>query len=165
MKLCIYQLAFIAVIVCFSKALHPKHEHLPAKVSGHHLYDLIEQIHSAGQEFIEEADKVEKLHDHISGNVDRNEKKIDGKTRSARTKAHHESGNALVRKEQQIQKTHHHLEKTLEQLKSGLNLLKDGNQRTINALNGIPASKPIKENAKGYKKDKNKRDYPIAFSN
>jgi hypothetical protein len=164
MKLCIYQLAFIAVIICFSKALHPKHEHL-AKTSGHHMHDLIEQIYSLGQDFIDEAHKVEQMHNYASNNFNHKQKDHTGKKRSLIKKAQNEASNTLVRKEQQIQKTHHHLEKTKEQLESAIRMLKEGNQRTTNALNGIPAhtKTQVTKPAKVKKKDKNHNT--IQFSN
>lgn len=164
MKLCIYQLAFIAVIVCFSRALHSKHEHL-AKISGYHLQDLVDQISSLGQEFIEEAQKTEKLHDYTSSNFNRKDKDHTGKKRSSIAKAQSEASNILVRKEQQIQKTHHHLEKTKEQLEAAIKLLKEGNQRTTNALNGIPTNTKPKETSSYKVKNKKKNHNTIQFSN
>ncbi len=147
MKLCIYQLAFIAVIICFSKALHSKHEG-SAKITPDHLQLLADQISSLTEEFIEEAHKVEQLHDSTSSNVNR--------------KARTEAGNILVRKEQQIQKTHHHLEKTKEQLESAIKLLREGNQRTTNALSGVPVNTKSKGTSRSRK---HKGDTTIQFSN
>ncbi len=161
MKLCIYQLAFIAAIVCFSKVLYTKHEHL-SKISGYHMHDLIDQIYSLGKDFIDEAHKVEQMHNYASNNFDPKQKDHTGKKRSSITKAQNEASNTLVRKEQQIQKTHHHLEKTKEQLESAIRLLKEGNQRTTNAINGIPVNTK-NQSAKVKRKDKNHNT--IQFSN
>jgi hypothetical protein len=136
MKLCIYQLAFIAVIICCCKVLHPYHEHL-AKVTGYHLQDLADQIANLSNELVQEGTMSEKLHDHVATTLDSKDKTLSGKERSSITHAQREADSTLVRKRQQIERAHHYLEKSKEMLVSAVNLLKDGNKRTKAALSGV----------------------------
>lgn len=135
MKLCIYQLAFIAVIVFCSKFTHSYHEHL-AKVSGYHLHDLTEQIDSLVDELIKESTMAEKLHEHIQG-LDDKDKNLNGKERSSVKDALSQASNNLVRKRQQVERSHHYLEKSKELLVSAVNLIKSGNQKTRDALSNV----------------------------
>lgn len=139
MKICIYQVALIAVIFSICKSLNCKHNDHPTKPE----YDLLatgKDIVSGLKDFIEQAQRFDSLHQETSSlSDDRKNKSVSGQRRSGIKRAQNHSANGSSQKDRQIKQTQHYLDKTLEQVHSATNLLQKSNDLTEESLGNIPA--------------------------
>ena len=138
MKICIYQVALIAVIFSICKSLQCKHNDHPVKPE----YDLIatgNDIQSVLNDFIHEAQRFDSLHKKAAGlSGDRKNKSVSGQRRSGIRRTQNYSANASSQKDRQIKQTQHYLDKTLEQVNSANHLLRQSNDLTEESLGNVP---------------------------
>ncbi|MBI2345049.1 hypothetical protein HYV10_03190 [Candidatus Dependentiae bacterium] len=136
MKICIYQIAFIAAIFSISKSLNCKHnDHSIEPVKD--LVTADKDIHASMRDLFKEIDRVEELHNSAS-RFDSKDKSVSGVRRSRIKKAQSLSSNGSAQKDREIHKTIHYFKKTQEQIESAINLMKNSNSLTNNALTNIP---------------------------
>jgi hypothetical protein len=139
MKICIYQVALIAVIFSMSKSLNCKHNYHPAK-DEYNLVSTGKSIRSGLNDFMVQAHRFDSLHEQASTlSGDRKNKSVSGERRSGVKRAQNHSANSSSQKDRQIKQTQHYLDKTLEQVRSATHLLQQGNDLTEASLNSIPA--------------------------
>jgi len=137
MKICIYQIAFIAAIFSMSKSLHCKHnDHSTQPIT--ELANAVKGIRESMNNLIDEADKIKDLHDHASS-FDYRDKSASGVRRSRIKRAQSLSSSGSAQKDREIHKTIHYLKKTQEQIDSATNLMKNSNSLTQDALVDIPS--------------------------
>jgi hypothetical protein len=139
MKICIYQVAFIAAIFSICKSLNCKHNDHPVKPE----YDLVstgKDITSGLNDFITQAKRFDSLHEQASSlSDDRKNKSVSGQRRSGVKRTQNHSANGSSQRDRQIKQTQHYLDKTLEQVHSATHLLKASNDLTEESLGNIPA--------------------------
>ena len=139
MKICIYQVALIAVVFSVCKSLHCKHNDHPTKSE----YDLVsagKDIRSGLSDFMVQAKRFDDLHKKASSlSGDRKNKSVSGQRRSSIKRAQNHSANGSSQKDRQVKQTQHYLDKTLEQVHSATHLLKASNDLTEGALDNIVA--------------------------
>ncbi len=139
MKICIYQVAFIAVICSMSKSLHCKPNYHPTKPE-HNLVSTGKNIKSGLNDFMVQAQRFDSLHEQASSlSGDRKNKSVSAQRRSGVKRAQNHSANGSSQKDRQIKQTQHYLDKTLEQVNSATHLLKQSNDLTEQSLDNIPA--------------------------
>ncbi len=136
MKICIYQLALIALIFCLGKSLHCKHSY-HSVTTENELPEVTHEIELGVNDFMVQAHRFENLHKEISA-LDRTDPSFSGKRRSKIKRTQNYSGNGQSQKNRQAKQTLHYLNKTLEQVNSATHLLEESNNLTEESLHNIP---------------------------